>query len=217
MTRSTDDAIERTKVREVAAVFHSHRALEAAVKALLAAGFDRADIDRLADLDEVGRRLGPVYVAHEDLADIPQTPRQPVIMREDITVTTALAGGLLASLACVVTALIVVASGVQTAAAITIALLVAFVVGGIGALLTVRVLSPPRSKALEPQMEARGLILWVRVRSTDREEKGQEILLQNGGQAIRAHEIELEKHAEEIPLSSLQPDPWLGSERLGQP
>jgi hypothetical protein len=51
MMRSTDDAIERAKVREVAAIFHSHEAIEAAAEALLLAGFDRADIDRLADLD----------------------------------------------------------------------------------------------------------------------------------------------------------------------
>jgi hypothetical protein len=67
MMRSTDDAIERAKLREVAAIFHSDEALEAAVEALLLAGFDRADIDRLADLDEVHRRIGLIYVAHEEL------------------------------------------------------------------------------------------------------------------------------------------------------
>ena len=87
MNGSADDAIERTKVREVAAIFHSQEALEAAVEALLLAGFDRADIDRLADLNEVRKRLGPVYVAHEELADVAQAPRRPVIMREDITTT----------------------------------------------------------------------------------------------------------------------------------
>jgi hypothetical protein len=65
-------------------------------------------------------------------------------------------------------------------------------------------------------MAARGLVLWVRVRSLDGEDKAQKILRQLGGRAIRVHEIEIEKHPEEIPLSSLRPDPWLGSERLGQ-
>jgi hypothetical protein len=37
-----------------------------------------------------------------------------------------------------------------------------------------------------------------------------------GSRAIRVHEIELEKRPEEIPLSTLRPDPWLGNERLGQ-
>lgn len=66
-------------------------------------------------------------------------------------------------------------------------------------------------------MAARGIVLWVRVRSADRENKARQILRQHGGQAIRVHEIELEKYPEEIPLSSLRPDPRLGGERLGRP
>ena len=217
MNRSADDAIERTRLREVAAIFHSHEALEAAVEALLVAGFDRADMDRLADLDEVRKRLGPVYVAHEELADVAQAPRRPVIMREDITTTLAVVVGVLAALGGVVAALVVVAFGGRTAAAVMSRCWRPLAAGGIGALLTVRIFRPARSRALEPLMAARGLVLWVRVRSPDREDKAQQILRQHGGQAIRVHEIEVEKHPEEIPLSSLRPDPWLGNERLGQP
>jgi multisubunit Na+/H+ antiporter MnhG subunit len=217
MNRSADDAIERTTVREVAAIFHSQEALEAAVKSLLSAGFDRADMDRLADLDEVRKRLGPAYIAHEELADIPQAPRRPVVLREDITATVAVVVGVLAALAGVITAFIVVAAGGRTAAAIIFALLAAFVAGSIGAALALRSLKPAQSTALEPLVAARGLILWVRVRSPDREDQAQQILHQHGGQAIRVHEIEIEKRPGEVPLSSLEPDPWLGRERLGQP
>ena len=66
-------------------------------------------------------------------------------------------------------------------------------------------------------MAAHGIVLWVRVRTPDQEDRAQQILRQNGGQAIRIHEIEVEKHPEDIPLSSLRPDPWLGNERLGRP
>jgi hypothetical protein len=111
MNGSADDAIERTKLREVAAIFHSQEALEAAAEALLLAGFDRADIDRLADLNEVRKRLGPVYVAHEELADVAQAPRRPVIMREDITTTFGVVVGVLAALGGLVAALVVVAFG----------------------------------------------------------------------------------------------------------
>jgi hypothetical protein len=216
MDRPEDDAIERAKVREVVAIFHSHEALEAAAEALLAAGFDRADLDRLADLDEIGKRLGPVYVVHEELADVAQAPRRPIITREDIATTFVVVVGVIASFAGVVTAFVVVASGGRTGAAAIAALLAAIIAGSIGSLLVLRIFRP-QSKALEPHMAARGIVLWVRVRSPDRKDKAQHILRQYGGQAIRAHEIEIEKHPEEIPLSSLRPDPWLGSERLGQP
>ena len=43
------------------------------------------------------------------------------------------------------------------------------------------------------------------------------LLERNGGHAVRVHEIEIEKRTEDLPLSSLRPDPWLGSEPLGHP
>jgi hypothetical protein len=217
MTISEDDAIERAKLREVAAIFHSDEALEAAAEALLLAGFDRADLDRLADLDEVRERVGLIYVAHEELADVPQAPRRPLVTREDVTLTLVLVVSVLASLAGVVVALIVVALDGGTEAAVGAALLSALVAGGISAFTTVRGLRPMRSEALKPLMAARGLILWVRVRSPDDEQKAERILHQHGGRAIRVHEIEIEKRPEEIPLSSFRPDPWLGSGPLGRP
>jgi hypothetical protein len=217
MNGSANDVIERTRVREVAAIFHSHEALEAAVEALLLGGVDRADIDHLADLGEVRKRLGPVYVAPEELADVGRAPRQPVVTHDDMAATLAVVVSTLGSFGAAAAALAVVASGGETVTAVVAALAVALVAGGIGAFLTVRVIYPARVKAMEAQMAARGLILWVRVRSPDSEEKARQILREHGGNAIRVHEIEIEKRAEELPLGSLRPDPWLGSERLGQP
>jgi hypothetical protein len=216
MVRSTDDAIERAKRREVAALFHSHETLEAAAEALLLAGFDRADLDRLADFDEVRKRIGLVYVAHEELADVPQAPRRPLITRDDVTLTVVLVVSVLASLTGVVAALVVVAFDGRTAVAVVAALLSALVAAGISALVTVRFFRPMQSEALKPLMAARGLVLWVRVHSPDDERRAEQILRQNGGQAIRVHEIEIEKRPEEIPLTSFRPDPWLGSGPLGR-
>jgi hypothetical protein len=61
----------------------------------------------------------------------------------------------------------------------------------------------------------RGIVLWVRVRTPEREEMAQKILSEHGACAIRVHEIEIDKTVEDIPLSRLRPDPWLGSEKLG--
>ncbi|MFZ1430641.1 MAG: hypothetical protein WAS21_28225 [Geminicoccaceae bacterium] len=60
--------------------------------------------------------------------------------------------------------------------------------------------------------------LWVRVRSPERKTKAQEILREHGGEATRVHhEIEIDEPFEDMPLSSLVVDPWLGSEPLGAP
>lgn len=217
MNTPADDALERARVREVAAIFYSPQALEDAVEDLLLAGFDRADIDELGDFDEVQRRLGPVYVAHEELADLPQAPRRPAILSGDVAATLVVVVSVAASAAGLGAAFAATASGVATAWALGVAVLAALAAGGIVGLLTMRVLRPPQSRALEPVMVARGLVLWVRTRSVDREDVARQVLQRRGGQAIRIHEIEIAKRPEEIPLSSLRPDPWLGGERLGQP
>jgi hypothetical protein len=216
MSTTADQVIERRKVREVAGIFHSRGELDAAVDALLLAGFDRGDIDLLADLDEVQKALGPVHVAAEELADIGRVPRRPFIAPEDVTGATALVMGVLAAFGAGAAAFAAVASDGGTMAVVASAALAAAAVW-IGGVLTFHRFGQEKTKSLEGHMAARGLVLWVRVRSPDREEKAQQILRVHGGRAIRVHEIEIEKRAEDIPLSSLRPDPWLGNERLGQP
>jgi hypothetical protein len=217
MGTTSDPVIERTRVREVAGIFHSRGELDAAVDALLLAGFDRADIDIIADLDEVHRALGRIHVAAEELADIGRVPRRPFIAPEDVTGVTAVVMAVLGMFGAGAAAYAVVASGGGTMVAVVSALLAAAVAGGIGGLLTIRLFGRDRAKSLEGHMAAQGLVLWVRARSPDREEKAEQIMCLHGGRAIRVHEIEIEKRPEEIPLSSLRPDPWLGNERLGQP
>jgi hypothetical protein len=88
--------------------------------------------------------------------------------------------------------------------------------GGLAALIA-RSLGRERGRELEQQMAAGGLVLWVRVRSPEREEKAQQILREHGAEAVRVHEIEIDKRFEETPLDSLVLDPCLGSEPLGKP
>src|SRR3979490_648940 len=74
-----DHVLDRRRVREVTGIFHARDALDATANELLLTGFDRADIDILANLNEGPKRLGPVYVAPEELADVKQAPRRPFI------------------------------------------------------------------------------------------------------------------------------------------
>src|SRR5258705_2370813 len=96
MEKSSDTTLDRTRVREVASVFHSYEALDAAVEALLLVGFDRAEIDRMASIDKVREKIGNVIVASEELADVPLVPRQPVVLASDIVATYAIVGGVAA-------------------------------------------------------------------------------------------------------------------------
>jgi hypothetical protein len=58
-----------------------------------------------------------------------------------------------------------------------------------------------RAKELESQMAAGGLVLWVRVRSPEREVKAEQILRSHGAEAVRMHEVEIEKRLEDIPFA----------------
>jgi hypothetical protein len=80
-----------------------------------------------------------------------------------------------------------------------------------------RRLQRERSLGLEKLSEAHGLLIWVRIRSPEKEAEAQEILIRHGGEAVHVHEIALARRPEDLPLESLRPDPWLGDERLGQP
>lgn len=213
---SSPDVLERMKVREVAGVFHSRQAVEAAVEDLLLTGFDRADIDRLASLDEVRRRL-KAYVSPEEGADLPPTPRQPVLTWDDITVALVVAVTVIGSAAGTAAAFGVLASGGSDSAAVIVGTLVGIGAGGIAALVLARVFRREELRGLESMELDRGLVLWVRVHTPEQEAKAKAILRRNGGRAVRVHEIEIEKRADDLPFSSLRPDPWLGSEPLGRP
>src|SRR5258705_10429914 len=90
----SDAVLERRRVREVTGIVHSRAGLDAAANELLLAGFDRGDIDVLGSLTEIPKRLGPVYVTAEELADIKYAPRRPLVARDDVTVTSVVVASL---------------------------------------------------------------------------------------------------------------------------
>jgi outer membrane lipoprotein SlyB len=199
MRQANDSVIDRVKVREVAAVFRSREALDAAVGALLTAGFDRADIDLMASVDAVREKLGGVYVPAADLADIPNVPRQAFVPKEGLVGPLAQAVGILAFLGATAAAIGVAASG----GAIAVAAVSGGLATGSLAAAIAGALGRKHARALEAQIELGGLILWVRVHSPEDEAKAQEVLIASGGEAVRVHEIEIEKRLEHVPLSSL--------------
>ena len=216
MKRTDDLVLDRARVREVTGVFYSHAALEDAVEELLLSGFDRADIDRVADPEAVRQRIGDIYVAAEELADVGSVARRPFFTRDDISAAVAVGGSLFGSAAALAAAFIVLVSGGAPLATGIVAVIAGLIAGGAAAVAIAHFFRRERRRGLESLMAARGLILWIRVHSPEREEAAQKILQEHGARAIRVHEIEIEKRPDEIPLSSLRPDPWLGPERLAQ-
>jgi hypothetical protein len=217
MHGSSDDILDRMRTREVTGVFHSRKALVAAARNLLVAGVDRADIDVSAPLDELQRRIDYKSIPAADLADMPTTARQPFVDEDDSLTTEVIAGSAAGSVAALAMAFYLVNQRMGSVGVVILSLLCGAIVGGIVLTRVRRRLQRERTMGLDKLSEANGLLIWVRVRSPEKEAQAREILVRHGGQAVHVHEIELAKRLEDLPLHSLRPDPWLGDERLGQP
>jgi hypothetical protein len=211
---SGNGVLERVKILEMACVFRRRDMLDAAADALLLSGFDRADIDLVAG-DEARERLG-VRIPLEELPDVPGVPRRPLIAREDLTQVLALVLGILIFIGAAATAAVVISSGGSPLWTGAAAVVGAAAAGGVGVLIT-RELGRSHARELEAQVAAGDLVLCVRVRSPEDEMKAQQVLLGHGAEAVRPHEIEIEKRLEDLPLHSLRADPWLGNEPLARP
>jgi hypothetical protein len=209
------DVLQRMKVREVTGVFASRAVATPAVDDLLLAGFDRADIDAVAEGKPLRRRIGDIPVAAPDLADVTEAPRQEFVAPEDTAAIFALCVSVAGCLGVMIGAVVAVASRGTTAQTI-IAPVVGGAIGcGLGILIARRLGRRWRRSPKTPA-STDGLVLWVRVRTPEREKAAQRILTDRGADAVHVHEIEIEKRLEDLPLSSLRADPWLG-ERLGEP
>jgi hypothetical protein len=217
MHGSTDDILDRMRTREVTGVFHSRKALIAAARNLLVAGVDRADIDVSAPLDELQKRIDYKSIPPADLADMPTTARQPFIDEDDSLTTEVIAGSAAGCVAALALAFYLVAQGMGPVGVVILSFVCGIIVGGIVLTRVRRRLQRERTMGLDKLSEANGLLIWVRVRSPEKEAEVREILVRHGGQAVHVHETELAKRPEDLPLHSLRPDPWLGDERLGQP
>jgi len=213
----SDDILEQVSSREVTGVFRSRKALIDAADDLLVAGFDRADIDVSAPLDELQRRLNYQSIPPADLADIPTAARQPLIDQGDVLTTDAVVGSLAGCIGAVAMAYFLIIRGMAPLSVGIVSVLTGLVVGGVAVLVVRRQLQRERVRGLEKLAEAHGLLIWVRVQSPEKEAEAQEILARHGAEAVHVHEIELAKTPEDLPLHSLRVDPWLGDEPLGRP
>jgi hypothetical protein len=192
MYGSSDDILEKVRSREVTGVFHSRKALEAAVQDLLVAGYDRGDIDVSASPDEVQRRVNYQSIPPADLADIPIAPRQPFVGEDDVLITDTVVGsvvGCAAALAIVY----MVTRNIGPLSVIILGAVCGFAAGGAAVYWARRRLRRERARGLEKLSEAQGLLIWVRVGSPEKEAEAQEILIRHGGQAVHVHEIDLAK------------------------
>ena len=198
------ESLQTTPVREVVGVADSREALDSAVEKLLLAGVDRSRISLMASREAILDKLHQYYVDPTPLADALELPRREVVTREDTTALTPLLFGTLLAVATLGATALVASGGVLAAALAT-------TVGG-GALATTlarllkrRVLGDADPEALERDLAAGGLVIFVRVWDSAEEAKVEAILREHA-RNVHIHEVDVAKILLDTPLGEIRPD-----------
>lgn len=162
MPTSTDTTDRASPVRELVALFETREAFDRAVQSLLAAGFQRTDLSVLASHDSL------------DAAGRPAKPTDEAL--------TALIGEFKYAFPLTTAGLIAIAGGPITA---TLAAVVAAGVGGAAVKEYLDAITDhPHTDEFARSLEARGVILWVRVSDAAAEETAASLLTQAGGRNV---------------------------------
>ncbi len=158
MTQMTEQTVP-AEVREVVALFSTRAGFDRAVEALLAAGYDRADLSVLASHTSL------------EAADPKYRPRDEAL--------TGLVGELKYAFPLTTAGLIAIVGGPIEAA------LAALVAAGVGGAAIKDYLdeltSHPKPDEFTRALEAGGVILWVRIDTPDQEAQAAALLEREGG------------------------------------
>lgn len=200
-------------IREAVGVFHDWSSLQAAVDELQASGFDRSEFSLLAGERAVEEKLGHVYQKVKDLEDDQKVPRTAYVGRDSMVEARVGVIGGLAYVGALAAVGAIVASGGTLAAAI----IGAVAAGGGGGLIgsvASRWLGRDRAKELQAQLDKGGLLLWVRIRDGDHEQRAMDILGKHSADDVHVHDIPASAVPESDPLSGFEPDPFLPKARV---
>jgi len=188
---------ERKPVREAVAVFTNAEDLEAAVDELLSSGFARAELSLLAAADTVRKQLSHAFLSIRELEDEADVPVTAYVARESVgDAEGAVVGGLM-----YVGAFLGLGPVLASGGTIGAAILAAVIGGGggtaLGALIA-RFLGQSHADHLEEQLLRGGILLWVRTRDTEHEEKARKILARHSGQDVHIHGVPDHKNELEL-------------------
>ncbi|MFW5679070.1 MAG: hypothetical protein ACOC3D_02300 [Pseudomonadota bacterium] len=173
------------RMREAVAVFDDVADLDEAVNALLAAGFGEADLSLLADRETVEKKLGHTYVRVDELVDDPTAPRVVYHRPSDPAVNEGrLIGSLTWAPPLVAAGAVVASTGLVTGLVIGAA-----VAGTLAASVLGHVLDRRHADWLQEQLDAGGILLWVRIADEDKAEIAVPILTRHAVHDVHVHDV----------------------------
>jgi len=182
-----------TALREAVGVFHHPGSFQEAIDELLDSGFDRAELSLLASEHAIEAKLGHQYRKVAELEDDARVPRTAYVSVESIgDAEGGLIGGLM-YIGAVVAGGGVVASGGTLAGAF----LAAAMAGGAGGLFgsaLAKLIDYHHADYLQRQLDKGGLLLWVRTRDLEHEQRAKRILERHSGEDVHVHELSAEAY-----------------------
>lgn len=175
-------------LREAVGVFANENDLQAAIDELLSSGFDRAELSLLASEDAVNAKLANGCANICVAEDHPVVPRIAYVSPEAIgDAQGGIVSGLVYAGATVAAGTVLISGG-----AIAAALVAATLVGGAGGVvggLLAKWLGDSHTHYLQTQIDHGGLLLWVRTKDTNAEERATDILNRHSSRDVHVHDI----------------------------
>ena len=195
-------------VREVVAIFHDSANMEAAIDALMQAGFRREQINVMASHKSVVEKLSHRFEPIEQMEDDPRVPQGVFVAKDDRVTAEAVVFGVPLYIGATVGGLAVVASGGGLALAIAAAAAGGLAGGGLGGI-AAHAIGDHHAKAIEEHVKAGGLLLWARIDDQSQEMAAIDVMRANNGEHVHAHDITRTWDENDVPLHDFQPDPFL--------
>lgn len=200
----TDTGEETYQEREAVAIFADEAALNAAVDALLQAGWEQADMSLLAHAEQaatLGKRA-------EELADSDDVVRAAYVSPDSRTEGATAAVGGPALIAGMGTAAIVTTAGVALIPILAATIGSTVIAGGAGFAFA-RAFGRRHANAVQDEIANGGLLLWVHAPDPKRDETLLSILRDAGGKGVHLHVATREWGVNDVPFHDAQPDPFL--------
>jgi hypothetical protein len=176
------------QVREAVAVFHSVEDMEAAIDELLTHGFNRAEISLLAGENSIREKFGHSIASTSEMEDDPGAPEVPYLSRESFGSPEGYSIGLPLYVGAVIGMVPVIASGGAIAAVIAATVLGGGVGAAIGGIFA-HLIGKHHAEFLETQLEKGGILVWVRTRDSEHEERAQDVLSRHSAFDVHIHGI----------------------------
>ena len=174
------------KTTEAVGLFHSAEDMQAAIDDLLTQGFNRAELSVMASEEAIEEKFRGKLASVRDLEDRADVPTTAFVEHESIGAAEGAVIGSLVYVPAVIGASAVVASGGALAAAIA----AAAIYGGVGAALgslAASIIGENAAGQISDHLAAGGLLLWVRTRDRQNQERALAILQGHNAEDAHVH------------------------------